>query len=136
MVLLHELGHANQWPLFKGQDKFYGKLGGVDKVGRARMQAYVHRACEREARRFADEKLREACAYFGVPFQGTLEVSVPMTMDGNGAAFQNALVQFRGPSDITLGELKEALRGAGCLNPKTVAEAKRELASRNVKVSS
>lgn len=136
MVLLHELGHANQWPLFKGQGKFYGKLGGVDERGRVRMQSYFHRACEREARRFADEKLREACAYFGVPFHGTLQAPGMRAVVDQGTALQNALAQFQGPSDINLKDLKEALRGAGCLNPKAVADARSELAGRGVKVSS
>ena len=132
MVLAHEIEHANQSKFHKNASKFYGKLGGLNKKGQPRMQRYKYRACERDARQFADERLSEICSYFGTPFQTRQVLS-----DGGNSPDEvlNVAALLQGVSAPTMEDVRDELRASKILNPKNVQLVVEELKKRGVAVS-
>lgn len=115
MVLAHELCHANQSLQHKRQERFYTT------------RRYWDRACEREARLFADEHLEEICSYFAAPFQMTRGSGMMATkgMAAGGAAAVATLL--RECPEVTMADVRDELRLAGILNPANVKAVLEEL---------
>lgn len=122
-VLLHELQHCNQNLLHKGNGIFWGKLGGVQKDGKPRMKRYRGRACEREARMFADERLNELCAYFNLPPAGRRPENRAEDHEELDAVV-DLLAEIDNP---TMDDIRDELRVSGLLRPSNVMIVKREL---------
>jgi hypothetical protein len=127
-VLVHELQHCNQNLVHKDNGVFWGNLGGTNSRGQPRKKRYRGRACEREARAYADEKLNEICAYFGLPF--VARRSENRTEDHEELdAVIDLLIEIDSP---TLDDIKDELRASGLLRPNNVMIVKKELAEHGV----
>jgi hypothetical protein len=105
-VLAHELQHANQSKLHKFTEGFF------------QSHRYWNRACERDARQFADEHLAEICAYFGV--------DAPVRRKGQtiADASQEALSVaglLSECSQVTMEDIRDELRASKALTPSNVA---------------
>lgn len=122
-ILVHELQHANQNLLHKGNGLFYGNLGGTNAKGQPRMKHYRGRACEREARAYADEKMNEICAYFGHP-----PVARRAENRTEDHAELDAVIDLLAEIDNpTMNDIKDELRASGLLRPNNVMIVKKEL---------
>jgi hypothetical protein len=104
MVLAHELQHANQHKIHKGDSGFFKE------------HAYFDKATERDARAFADEKLDEICAYFGVPPPRRKPVERPP----EESEVDDVIELLRDIPDVTMDDIREELRASKILNPKNV----------------
>jgi len=122
-VLVHELQHANQNLLHKGKGIFWGQMGGTNANGRPRMQRYRGRACEREAREYADQKMNEVCAYFGLPPCGRRAEDRTEDHEELDAVI-DLLAEIDNP---TMNDIKDELRASGLLRPNNVMIVKKEL---------
>ena len=116
LVLAHELQHANQSKLHKGNELFYGYLGGFNSQGRPRMKNYKGRACERDAREFVDAHLNEIFAYFNLPPPRRNKVLVVNDSD-ELADVANILCEC---PEISMDDVRNELRASNILNPKNV----------------
>lgn len=121
-VLAHELQHANQTKIHRLKGKFFGHLGGRDKLGRTKMQRYWHRACERDARQFVDERMPEICAYFDAPFQTMRNGGAVVAKEWTDGGPQRVAALLREGGRATMDDIREALRAEGVLSPAAVAE--------------
>lgn len=127
-VLVHELQHCNQNLIHKDNGIFWGKLGGITKDGKPRMKRYRGRACEREARAYADEKLNELCVYFNLPpvaRRAENRVEDHEELD----AVIDLLAEIDHP---TMDDIKDELRASGLLRPNNVMIVKKELTEMGV----
>ncbi len=127
-VLVHELAHCNQNLLHKDNGIYWGKLGGTTARGRPRMKRYRGRACEREARAYADEKLNELCAFFGLPPVARRAANRAEDHEELDAVI-DLLTEIERP---TLDDIKDELRASGLLRPNNVLIVKKELAELGV----
>lgn len=127
-VLTHELQHCNQNLIHKGNGIFWGRLGGTNIKGQPRMKRYRGRACEREARAYADEKLNEVCAYFGLPFAARRAENRTEDHEELDDVI-DLLMEVDGP---TMDDIKDELRASGLLRPNNVMIVKKELAEQGV----
>jgi biotin operon repressor len=132
-VVVHELQHANQYKLNSGQNKFYGKLGGLRKDGKPRMQHYKNRACERDARNFADERMGEICAYFAVPFQ---KGPAGTNGSGQGAEVLNVAALLLDCEEVSMDDVRDELRASKALTPTNVRAVIEELKKNGLEISS
>jgi hypothetical protein len=122
-VLVHELKHCDQMTLHKGNGIFWGQLGGSTADGRPRMKRYRGRACEREARAYADEKLNEICAYFGLPPVARRPENRAEDHEELDAVI-DLLAEIDNPS---MDDIKDELRASGLLRPNNVMIVRKEL---------
>jgi hypothetical protein len=122
-VLVHELAHCNQNLLHKDNGIFWGKLGGYQIDGKPRMKRYRGRACEREARSYADEKMNEICAYFGLPPAARRAEDRAEDHEELDAVI-DLLAEIENP---TMDDIKTELRASGLLRPNNVMIVKKEL---------
>lgn len=127
-VLLHELQHCNQNLIHKGNGIFWGQLGGYQSDGKPRMKRYRGRACEREARAFADDKLNELCAYFGLPPCARRAENRAEDHEELDAVI-DLLMEIDNP---TMDDIKDELRASGLLRPNNVMIVKKELAEHSL----
>jgi hypothetical protein len=120
MVLAHELQHANQEKLHKGEMGFYGRMQGTTKNGNPRMKQYWGRACEREARAFVEEHLNEICAYFAAPFQMRRKAA---TIGDNGSENREVsavAALLKECPQVTMDDVRDELRASKILTPANV----------------
>lgn len=127
-VLLHELQHCNQNLLHKGNGIFWGKMGGLREDGKPRMKQYRGRACEREARMFADDHLNELCAYFNLPPAGRRAENRAEDHEELDDVI-DLLAEIDNP---TMDDIRDELRASGLLRPSNVMIVKKELATMGV----
>lgn len=112
LVLAHELQHANQHKIHAKNQSFWSA------------HRYMNRACEREARQFADEKMGEICAYFGV----SAPVRQRAAANGGQTEEARAIAELLGEcSEVTMDDIREELRASKILNPANVAVVVRAL---------
>ena len=130
MVLAHELQHANQSLIHKDSSVFYGNLGGVTSSGKPRMKRYRGRACEREAREFADEKLSDICAYFSVPIETRKRVATQSESE-----ISDLVEIFSECEEVSMEDIKEELRASKILSPTNVMEVKLQLKEMGIKIT-
>jgi len=116
LVLAHELQHANQSKLHRGNELFYGNLGGYDVKGKPRMKHYKGRACERDAREFVDGHLNEIFAYFNLPAPRRNKVYVADDTD-ELIEVANLLLECE---EVSMDDVRDELRFSRILNPKNV----------------
>lgn len=137
MVLTHEIQHANQSKLHKGNNKFWGKLGGITEKGNERMQKYWYRACERDARGFVDEHVEEIYAYFDVSTEGLQTLRACGTIGDNGresGEVSEVIALFMEGTEVSMEDVKEELRQSGVLNPGNVQRVVKELREAGIEV--
>lgn len=128
LVLAHELQHANQTRLHKGNELFYGVLGGYDIRGRPRMKHYKGRACERDAREFVDGHLNEIFAYFNLPPPRRSKIFVADDPD-ELVEVADLLCECE---EITMDDVRDELRASRILNPANVRRVLEILQGRGV----
>jgi hypothetical protein len=128
LVLAHELQHANQSKLHKGNELFYGNLGGLDSRGKPRMKHYRGRACERDAREFVDGHLNEIFAYFNLPPPRRNKVFVPEDSD-ELVEVADLLCEC---AEITFEDIRDELRASRILNPRNMQRMLEILRTRGV----
>jgi hypothetical protein len=129
-TLAHEVQHINQMILHKRTGKFFGHLGGTNAKGQWRMQHYGNRACETDARAFADEKLSEICAYFNVECPKRERVAT-----NNENELDDIIDVFSACDSVSMDDIKEELRSSKILSPSNVAFVKTELATLGITVT-
>lgn len=129
LVLAHEIQHANQAKSHKGNELFYGYLGGFNGKGIPRMNHYKGRACERDAREFVDVHLDEIFAYFDLPSPRRHRVLVPDAQD-EVAEIADLLSECE---KISMDDIRNELRSSNVLNPKNVQRVLQILQERGLK---
>lgn len=116
LVLAHEIQHANQSKIHRGNQLFYGYLGGYNARGKPRMKQYKGRACERDAREFVDSHVNEIFAYFDAPPPRRHRVLVADDSD-ELVEVADLLCECE---EVTMDDVRDELRASGILNPKNV----------------
>ena len=113
MVLAHELQHANQHHVHvtggKGSKSFFGK----------KRSRYRTRACEREARMFADESLDALARILGREPKETV-----LTKQDDPAELVQIARSFLGAEDVGPADIAQELRASGLNNPANVARVR------------
>ena len=113
-VLAHELQHANQHRLHAvGHSSFYGS-------SRSR---YRTRACEREAREFADENVDVIARVLGVEPEKGKEARHSVPVD----ELEQVVENLRGVDDVTTADIVEELRLSGLNNAVNVGRVRAAL---------
>lgn len=128
LVLAHELQHANQSKLHKGNELFYGVLGGINAKGQPRMKHYKGRACERDAREFVDGHLNEIFAYFNLPPPRRNRVIIAEDPD-ELVEIADLLCECE---EISMDDVRDELRASKLLNPTNVQRLLQILQERGV----
>jgi len=124
-VIVHELMHANQEKLHKGEKGFYGIKNGHTQTGKPKMKRYWGRACEREAREYVDVKFNEILAYFNLPLQKGSKVRDGVANGGVAAEVSAVIALFLECSEVSADDIRQELRLSKILNPgnfKAVAD--------------
>jgi hypothetical protein len=124
-VIVHELMHANQEKLHKGEKGFYGIKNGHTQTGKPKMKRYWGRACEREAREYVDVKFNEILAYFNLPSQKGPKVGNGVAKGSVGAEVSAVIALFLECSEVSADDIRQELRLSHILNPgnfKAVAD--------------
>jgi hypothetical protein len=129
LILAHELQHANQSKIYKGQ-LFYGYLGGLNEKGKPRMKHYKGRACERDAREFVDGHINEIFAYFNLPPPRRNKVFVAEDPD-EMVEIADLLCEC---PQISMDDVRDELRASRILNPKSVQRMLEILRIRGVEI--
>jgi hypothetical protein len=119
MVLAHELQHANQVKMHAASSAFYDD------------HKYIDRACEREARNFADEKFGEICVYYGIETPLKKQVIRPTDEQSELEAIKDLLLECH---SVTMDDVKDELRASKLLNPKNVKNIISDLRLAGVKI--
>lgn len=119
MVLAHELEHANQFRTHKPTSGFFNE------------HRYINKASEREARRFADEKLREICAYFSVPYE---VAAARVDPEEEESEIDGVISLLSECTEVTMDDVREELRASRILNPANVQEVVRRLKDEGIVV--
>lgn len=122
LVLAHELQHANQSLIHKGNSSFWGRKA---------FQRYYSRACEREARGFADDNYALVA--------GTLGLQLPrggLKVDHTEAELEDIWCCLSECDEVSLRDIVEELRESGLNNPENVRRTRERLDSAGVRVLS
>lgn len=106
MVLAHELQHANQSQTHSTNEQFYRK------------KEYNKRPAEREARAFVDDNIETIAAIIGHPL-ASAPLSPP-AMDPDADPAKLVADDIGGPSEVSLGQVREALRELDACNPLSI----------------
>lgn len=120
MVLMHELQHANQEKMHKGEMGFYGMMQGVNARGNPRMKQYWGRACEREARSFVEEHINEVCAYFAAPFQMRRKAAAIGDNGSESREVSAVAALLKECPGVTMDDVRDELRASKILTPSNV----------------
>lgn len=110
MVLAHELQHANQTITHAEGERAF--VGGK----------YSARACEREAREFADTNVQIIAGILGVNLKKEQVVQAAPTGE-----LDDVIDSFRGVDDVSVQDIVEELRQSGLNTATNVLKVRKEL---------